>query len=148
MGEGDKSNYRGGVLQRFVNIRRTSVKAQLEETTAMIDRHRLNALREDIGEEDFADVVCLFIGEIGEKLTQLQAAPQGATADDFHFLRGSAVNLGLTAFAEACTGAEGACRAGQPPDVAGVARAFAAAMAALAPDLPDVAALADFASAA
>jgi HPt (histidine-containing phosphotransfer) domain-containing protein len=105
----------------------------------VIDRDRLNALRTDIGEEDFADVAYLFVHEIGEKLTSLQAAPGAATADDFHFLRGSAVNLGLTHFAEACTTAEGACRAGQPPDIAGVAAAFAAAMAALAHDLPAVA---------
>lgn len=114
----------------------------------MIDRDRLNALREDIGEEDFADVASLFVHEIGEKLISLKAAPNAASADDFHFLRGSAVNLGLTAFAEACTMAEGACRAGQPADIAGVAAAFAAAMAALAPELPELTGLADLASAA
>ncbi|MBF9059492.1 histidine kinase [Rhodobacterales bacterium HKCCSP123] len=105
----------------------------------MIDRDRLNALRDDIGEEDFADVACLLVSEIGEKLASLQRAPATATADDFHFLRGGALNLGLTAFSEACTLAEGACRAGHPPDIAGVADAFAAAMTALSTDLPGVA---------
>jgi HPt (histidine-containing phosphotransfer) domain-containing protein len=105
----------------------------------VIDWNRLNALRDDIGEEDFADVAFLFVSEIGEKLTSLQGTPADATADDFHFLRGSAVNLGLTAFAEACTMAEGACKDGRAPDIAGVAGAFSAAMAALAHSLPEVA---------
>jgi HPt (histidine-containing phosphotransfer) domain-containing protein len=105
----------------------------------MIDWDRLNALRNDIGEEDFAAVTLLFVSEIGEKLASLQGAPSAATADDFHFLRGSAVNLGLTAFAEICTLAEGACKTGRTPDIAGVAAAFADAMAALAPDLPAIA---------
>lgn len=105
----------------------------------LIDRDRLNALRDDIGEEDFADVALLFISEIGEKLAELTAHPAAATADDFHFLRGSAVNLGLAAFAEACTRAESACNAGDPPDVPGVAAEFEAALVALAPVVPEIA---------
>ena len=41
----------------------------------MIDWDRLNALRSDIGEEDFADVAFLFISEIGEKLCQPAGGP-------------------------------------------------------------------------
>jgi|APHot6391423177_1040244.scaffolds.fasta_scaffold00101_4 HPt (histidine-containing phosphotransfer) domain-containing protein len=104
----------------------------------MIDWDRLNALRSDIGEEDFADVAFLFISEIGEKLASLQADPTIATADDFHFLRGSAVNLGLTRLAATCTGAEAACNAGATPDIAGVAAAFAAALSAMEPHVPEV----------
>jgi HPt (histidine-containing phosphotransfer) domain-containing protein len=104
----------------------------------MIDWTRLNALRADIGEEDFADVALLFITEIGEKLASLQADPQEARADDFHFLRGSAVNLGLSRLTEACTAAELACNAGAAPDIAGVVAAFDAALAAITPHLPDI----------
>lgn len=102
----------------------------------MIDWNRLNALRDDIGKEDFADVALLFVSEIEEKLTSLQADPKAMTADDFHFLRGSAVNLGLTSLAEACTHAEAACNAGIAPDIAGVANAFSAAMSAIGPHVP------------
>ena len=104
-----------------------------------IDWDRLNALRDDIGEEDFADVAIVFISEIGEKLAELTAPPAAASADDFHFLRGSAVNLGLAALAEACTSAECACTAGEPPDLPAVAAEFEAALAALAPVVPGAA---------
>jgi HPt (histidine-containing phosphotransfer) domain-containing protein len=104
-----------------------------------IDWDRLSALRDDIGEEDFADVAIVFISEIGEKLAELTAQPAAASADDFHFLRGSAVNLGLAALAEACTSAERACAAGEPPDVTGVAAEFDAALASLSAVVPGVA---------
>ena len=102
----------------------------------MIDWNRLNALRDDIGEEEFAEVAALFIREIAETLTILQADPEAATAEDFHFLRGSAVNLGLTRLAEACTRAEAACNMGTAPDITDVANAFGAAVSAIGPQVP------------
>ncbi|NKX44954.1 Hpt domain-containing protein [Roseicyclus persicicus] len=106
----------------------------------MIDLDRLTALRADIGEDDFAEVVLLFVSEIEERLAALQADPASARADDFHFLRGSAANLGFTGMVAACHAAEAACLAGTPPDIAAVAQGFAAALAAVAPDLPGLAA--------
>jgi len=105
----------------------------------MIDLDRLNSLRADIGEEDFADVAFLFVSEIGERLASLRADPGTARADDFHFLRGSAANLGFTGMVDACLDAEAACRSGLPPDIAAVDTAFAASLAAVAPTLPDIA---------
>lgn len=105
----------------------------------MIDWDRLNTLRDDIGEEDFADVACLFVTEIREKLAAMGADPASATADDFHFLRGSAVNLGLADFAAACTAAEAACRAGAAPDIPAIGRVFSASLSAIAPGLPAIA---------
>lgn len=105
----------------------------------MIDFDRLNSLRADIGEEDFADVAFLFVSEIGERLASLRANPGAAHADDFHFLRGSAANMGFTGMVAACHDAEAACRAGLPPDIAAVDTAFSASLVAVAPDLPDIA---------
>lgn len=105
----------------------------------MIDWDRLQGLRADIGEDDFADVAFLFVAEITERLGRLTAQPAGATASDFHFLRGSAANMGFTAMVDACHRAEAACRAGLAPDVAAVADSFTASLAAVAPHIPGIA---------
>lgn len=105
----------------------------------MIDWTRLNGLRSDIGEEDFSDVVFLFVAEITGHLKQLTADPARAGADDFHFLRGSAANMGFVAMVEACRAAEAECLAGHIPDVAAVAESFARSLSVIAPDIPGVA---------
>jgi HPt (histidine-containing phosphotransfer) domain-containing protein len=94
----------------------------------MIDWDRLNALKADIGEEDFADVAFLFVAEMTECIDKLLSAPDAATASDFHFLRGSAANLGFTALATACLVAEQACASGTPPDIDGLAATYAASL--------------------
>ena len=104
----------------------------------MIDWTRLNDLRADIGEADFAAVAQVFVTEMRERLVVLAANPTAATAEDFHFLRGSAANLGLSDMVAACNAGEAACRAGMPPDVAAVADAFAAAMIAIAAEIPSL----------
>lgn len=105
----------------------------------MIDRTRLDGLREDIGAEDFADLACVFVAEMTEHLDRLRGDPARATAADFHFLRGSAANLGLAAMAVACGEAEAACRVGASPDIAAIAAIFARSIEAIAADIPGLA---------
>lgn len=102
----------------------------------MIDWARLTGLRTDIGEEDFADVAVVFVTEIQEHLDRLQNAPDAAVAADFHFLRGSASNLGFEAMVDACQAAEAACNAGDAPDIEAVVTAFRGSVAAIAPEIP------------
>lgn len=103
---------------------------------AGVDWDRLNELRDDIGEEDFADVAILFVSELQDTLDNL--TNDTAQASDFHFLRGSASNLGFIALVEACTRAEAACNAGSLPDVDSLRRAFADAMAEVGPRVPEL----------
>lgn len=105
----------------------------------MIDWDRLQGLRTDIGEEDFADVAMIFVAEITEHLDRLTADPASASAGDFHFLRGSASNMGFVAMVDACRDAEAACMAGGLPDLAAVTGSFAASLRAIAPDIPGIA---------
>ena len=105
----------------------------------IVDWARINELRNDIGEEDFADVAMLFVAELTEHIDGLSANPSAASAADFHYLRGSAANLGFVALVEACSRAEEACGAGQPADVAAVRAAFDAALAEVAPQMPELA---------
>lgn len=93
----------------------------------MIDWDRVSELQEEIGEEDFAEVGQVFIEEITEKLDEI-AANAAPDPGDFHFLRGSAANLGLTAFAEACKSAELATKAGETVELAALRGLFSAAL--------------------
>lgn len=103
---------------------------------ARVDWDRLNELRDDIGEEDFADVAVLFVAELQETLDRL--TDDTAEASDFHFLRGSASNLGFIELVAACSVAEAACNAGDRPDVDTLRTAFAEAMAEVGPRVPEL----------
>lgn len=102
----------------------------------MIDWNRLEDLRTDIGEEDFADVVHLFVSEMTEHLDRVASNPQAATAADFHFLRGSAANMGFIAMADACRNAEMACLSCTPPDLSAISDRFTRSLGAIAPRIP------------
>ncbi|KPP86446.1 MAG: HPt domain protein [Rhodobacteraceae bacterium HLUCCO07] len=79
----------------------------------MIDWDKIAELRNDIGQEDFDEVVELFLEEVEEAMERLRA---GLPADKLecclHFLKGSALNLGFTAFSELCAKGEAASAAG------------------------------------
>ena len=69
----------------------------------MIDWARVNALRDEIGAADFAEVVTLFLEEADEvvsRLSNLLGAPR--LEADLHFLKGAALNLGFADFASLC----------------------------------------------
>jgi len=104
-----------------------------------IDWNRLNALKADIGEDDFTAVVALFMAEIREKLHDLEHLPASHVAGDFHFLRGSASNLGFTAMAEACLRAEQVCARGQRPDIAAISHRFETALHRIESQIPGIA---------
>ena len=71
----------------------------------MIDWDRINELRRDFGEEDFAEIAEAFLSEVEAKLSSLDPTSR-SLADDFHFLKGSAANLGFKALQAACSPAE------------------------------------------
>jgi HPt (histidine-containing phosphotransfer) domain-containing protein len=73
----------------------------------MIDWMRVQALRDEIGEEGFAEVVSLFLDEADEVVARIAGEGAEATlAADLHFLRGSALNLGFEALARLCDAGE------------------------------------------
>ena len=93
----------------------------------LISWDRVADLRSEIGEDDFAEVVALFLSEVEETLTRLSLPlPAPALADEFHALRGCALNLGMSALAEHCSQAEGQAQSGSsPPDIAAIRDVFA-----------------------
>ncbi|WP_296765962.1 Hpt domain-containing protein [Sediminimonas sp.] len=73
----------------------------------MIDWDRIAELRDEIGVEDFNDVVALFIDEVTEVVEALRADPApGKLECQLHFLKGSAMNLGFARFAAICQAGE------------------------------------------
>ncbi|KAE9630880.1 Hpt domain-containing protein [Parasedimentitalea maritima] len=73
----------------------------------MIDWPRVKELREEVGAEDFGEVVDLFLEEVEEvigKLSKLSDRTQ--LEQDLHFLKGSALSLGFQGFSSLCQDGE------------------------------------------
>jgi len=84
----------------------------------MIDWERVNTLRAEIGEEDFDEVVPLFIEEVTEIIDGLRSGPDlSRLEDDLHALKGSALNLGFTEFSMLCHKGEAMSARGKAADV-------------------------------
>lgn len=69
----------------------------------MIDWERVADLRAEVGEDDFNEVVELFLEEVEEVISRLESSPVAARfEEDLHFLKGSALNLGFRDFSALC----------------------------------------------
>lgn len=69
----------------------------------MISAARVAELRDEVGEDDFAEIVALFLSEAEAMLDALRAAAgEGEAAALLHALKGCALNLGFDALAELC----------------------------------------------
>lgn len=72
----------------------------------MINTARIQELKEEVGEDDLAEVIELFCEEVEEVLNALDATAQDAMPGQLHFLKGSALNIGLDAVSELCKAEE------------------------------------------
>lgn len=69
----------------------------------MINQTRLETLKEEIGEDDFAEVLEMFIEEVEDVIGRLKTDPDPAEFEaDLHFLKSSALNLGFDAMSQIC----------------------------------------------
>lgn len=69
----------------------------------MINWARVSELHEEIGAEDFDEVVTLFLQEVDEKLSEMvDTRAQKEFGEGLHFLKGSAMNLGFSQLAQLC----------------------------------------------
>ncbi|TNF20143.1 MAG: Hpt domain-containing protein [Rhodobacteraceae bacterium] len=96
----------------------------------MIDWTRATELREEIGEEDFAEVVDLFLEEVDAVIRTLSPGMADLEAQ-LHFLKGSALNLGFDDFSALCQAGESAAAAGagETVDVDRIRAVYAASRA-------------------
>jgi histidine phosphotransfer protein HptB len=79
----------------------------------MIEWERVNELRSEIGDDDFADVVELFLQEADEAIARISASGGASKLEaDLHFLKGAALNLGFREFSGLCQEGERRAAAG------------------------------------
>jgi len=73
----------------------------------MINWPRVKELRDEVGAEDFDEVVELFLEEVEEVIERLSHNVDFAQLEqDLHFLKGSALSLGFSAFSNLCQDGE------------------------------------------
>ena len=96
----------------------------------MIDARRIADLRDEVGSDDLAEVVALFCEEAEEVLAALD---DGSTIEQLHFLKGSALNIGMTGVGALCLAEESRLRddALARPDIDAIRDAYLAARSAL-----------------
>jgi HPt (histidine-containing phosphotransfer) domain-containing protein len=100
----------------------------------MIDWKRVEELREEIGADGFVEVADMFLDEAEGAVRALVAGiPPGEVEGQLHFLKGSALNLGLSDLAAICQDGERKAAAGQGAlvDTAQVAAIYHASRASL-----------------
>ncbi len=84
----------------------------------MIDWARVQELKDEIGEDDFAEVAEMFMAEVEEVIERLKATPDPATYEqDLHFLKSSALNLGFSDLSALCQDGERRSAAGAAESV-------------------------------
>ena len=80
----------------------------------MIDWNRVRELRDEIGTDEFADVVDLFLEEVESEISALRGRDRPDRIEArLHFLKGSALNLGFRQFSGLCQAGESAASEGQ-----------------------------------
>lgn len=98
----------------------------------MIDWTRVTELRDEIGGEDFAEVVALFLEEADEVVLKLPICGSAKALESaLHFIKGSALNLGFAELARLCQDGERLAAAGEcNVNVEGVIASYATSKAA------------------
>lgn len=72
----------------------------------MINWDKVRELRDDIGAEDFNEIIEVFLEEVETELAELSNKPTSELGASMHFLKGSALNLGFEEFSEKCHAGE------------------------------------------
>ena len=84
----------------------------------MIDWTRVNELKEEVGPEDFEEVVELFLEEVDETMATIESGISADSAEEqMHFLKGSAMNLGFANLGALCSAGEVAAKGGAPDQI-------------------------------
>ncbi len=73
----------------------------------MIHWHRVRQLRDEVGADEFDEVVQIFLDEVQEALARLHNDTTRAELEqNLHFLKGSALSLGFDQFSKLCQDGE------------------------------------------
>ena len=84
----------------------------------MIDWSRVRQLQDEVGANEFEEVVQIFLDEVQETIDRLhQDTDRAEFEQNMHFLKGSALSLGFDRFFKLCQDAERNAAAGKASDV-------------------------------
>ncbi|NOE26815.1 Hpt domain-containing protein [Ruegeria sp. HKCCD6157] len=84
----------------------------------MIHWGRVRQLRDEVGPDEFDEVVDIFLEEVQEVIARLhQDTSRSELEQNLHFLKGSALSLGFDQFSKLCQDGERQAAAGQGEDV-------------------------------
>ncbi len=84
----------------------------------MINWERVEELRNEVGPEDFEEVIELFLEEVDHTIGRLgQTEAEPSLEEQLHFLKGSALNIGFGVFADLCQNGETAAAKGRAGDI-------------------------------
>ncbi|MDD9718064.1 Hpt domain-containing protein [Dinoroseobacter sp. PD6] len=96
----------------------------------MIDWARVRELQDEIGAEDFGEIVEVFMEEVEAAIGALPDADKGSELEELmHLIKGCAWNLGFRELGKLCAAGEAAAEAGNggSVDIDAVMQAFEAA---------------------
>ncbi|WP_171097436.1 Hpt domain-containing protein [Ruegeria sp. HKCCD7255] len=80
----------------------------------MIHWPRVKQLRDEVGAEEFAEVVEIFLDEVQEAIERLNKDKNRTQIEqNLHFLKGSALSLGFNQFSKLCQDGERRAAAGE-----------------------------------
>lgn len=99
-----------------------------------MDWNRLDELRREVGSDALGEVLALFLEETDDMAGRLAGEVDRSTlADDLHFMKGAALNLGFDTLADACRAGETALATTGPEsvDVGAILAIYATARAEL-----------------
>lgn len=99
----------------------------------MIDWQRVNELRDEVGNDDFPEIVTVFLDEVNEVIDRIT---NHITQEDMHFLKGSAWTLGFSETGTLCREGEELMKGGslKTPALEPILAAFHAERAELLTD--------------
>ena len=69
----------------------------------MIDWKRVEELKSEVGPEDFAEVVEIFLEEMDSVMGEIPTVAPDAISEKLHFIKGCALNLGFDALGQLCS---------------------------------------------
>lgn len=92
----------------------------------MINKDRVAELRDEVGPDDLEEVVLMFCEEVEETLNRISRTEEHSVEEELHFLKGSALNIGLTEVGKLCQEAEVELRhnPAAQPDIKSISEAF------------------------
>jgi HPt (histidine-containing phosphotransfer) domain-containing protein len=107
----------------------------------MIDWDRVSALRAEIGEADFEEIVQMFLLESDGVIARLRAGrPYPTLEAELHFLKGSALNLGFRQLADLCSQGEKVAASGGLVDLGRILASYGATRTAFDAGMRDLSA--------